>query len=184
MKGTFRQAGTKDIDAIVRLVDSAYRGDCSRQGWTTEADLLGGRRTFTEEVAEIIAARLNTIILLEDDGKLLASVHIKKLAEPENDSKTARAYLGMFAVDPVSQNAGIGKALMEYAERFVIGEWQCKEMEMSVIRQRQELIGWYKKLGYQVTGELRDFPYGDERYGIPKREDLVLDVLVKRFVNL
>ena len=109
---------------------------------------------------------------------MLASVHIKKLVEINSD--TSKAYLGMFAVSPKFQNKGIGKALMTYAEKFVVAEWQCNKMEMTVIRQRKELVAWYEKLGYRVTGEVRDFPYGDERYGIPKREDLVLDVLEKR----
>jgi len=178
MKWRFRQADNKDIDTIVTLVDSAYRGESSRQGWTTEADLLDGRRTFSEEVARIIAAEQNAIVLLEDDEKLLASVHVKKLSD-DTGSEMARAYLGMFAVEPAMQNLGIGKALLSYVEKLVVEEWLCSEMEMTVIRQRVELIGWYEKLGYRVTGETRNFPYGDERYGIPKREDLVLDVLVK-----
>ena len=173
----FRQAEPKDTSAIVGLVDSAYRGETSRAGWTTEADLLDGRRTFTEEIENILSAPQNRIILLDDGSQLLACVHIKKSSSNGNEG---RAYLGMFAVSPKFQNQGIGKALMTYAEIFVVEEWQCSEMEMTVIRQRVELIGWYEKLGYRVTGEVRDFPYGDERYGIPKRKDLVLDVLVKR----
>jgi len=180
MKWVFRQADNKDIDAIVTLVDSAYRGESSRQGWTTEADLLDGRRTFSEEVAEIISAEHNVILLLEEGDKLLASVQVKKLSG--NGVEMCSAYLGMFAVAPASQNLGIGKIVIEYAEKFVLENWQCSEMEMTVIQQRVELISWYKKLGYQQTGEVRDFPYGDERYGIPKRDDLVLDVLVKSIV--
>lgn len=176
MQWTFRQADNKDTRAIIALVDSAYRGESSRAGWTTEADLLDGRRTFTEEVENILSAPQNKIILLQDESQLLASVHIKKAGSNENKG---RAYLGMFAVSPNFQNQGIGKAVLSYVEKFVVDEWQCSEMEMTVIRQRLELIGWYEKLGYRVTGETRAFPYGDERYGIPKREDLVLDVLVK-----
>ena len=176
MQWNFRQAENKDTRAIVALVDSAYRGETSRVGWTTEADLLDGRRTFTEEVEAILSAAQNKIILLEDETQLLASVHIKKSDSNENKG---RAYLGMFAVSPRFQNQGIGKAVLNYVEKFVVEEWQCSEMEMTVIRQRMELIAWYEKLGYRVTGETRAFPYGDERYGTPKRGDLVLDVLVK-----
>lgn len=168
----FRQAEPKDINAIIQLVESAYRGDSSRQGWTTEADLLDGGRTFVEEVSGIIAAADNKIILVEEAEKLLASVHIKKLSNN-------KSYLGMFAVAPAEQNRGIGKALLNYVEKVVANEWQCSEMEMTVIRQRRELIHWYVKRGYRVTGETRAFPYGDERYGIPRRVDLVLEVLVK-----
>src|SRR4051794_13241714 len=41
----FREAGPADLGAIVALVESAYRGESSRAGWTTEADLLDGQRT-------------------------------------------------------------------------------------------------------------------------------------------
>ena len=179
MQWNFRQAENKDSEAIIKLVESAYRGDSSRQGWTSEADLLDGGRTFTEEVQGIISAPLNKIILLEDTDKLLASVHVKKLNNDETNSKSSRAYLGMFAVEPKSQNIGIGRAVMNYAEKYVEEEWDCTEVEMAVIRQRVELIAWYEKLGYQHTEETREFPYGDERYGIPKRQDLIMDVLIK-----
>lgn len=172
MKLEYRRAENKDIEAVIRLVESAYRGEASRQGWTTEADLLDGGRTFTEEVSGIIATADNKIILVEEAGNLLASVHIKKLAN-------GRAYLGMFAVAPTEQNRGIGKSLLNYVEKLAVTEWQCQVIEMTVIRQRPELIAWYKKQGYRITGEEREFPYGDERYGIPKRNDLLLEVLVK-----
>jgi len=177
VKWIFRQAESKDTRAIVALVDSAYRGETSRAGWTTEADLLDGRRTYSEEVEAIITEPHNKIIMLEDESQLIASVHIKKSSSNENGG---RAYLGMFAVSPNFQNQGIGKAMLSYVAKVVVEEWQCREIEMTVIRQRVELIAWYEKLGYRVTGETRAFPYGDERYGIPKRQDLVLDVLMKR----
>ena len=180
MQWTFRQGENKDTRAIVALVDSAYRGEISRAGWTTEADLLDGRRTFTEEVEAILSAPQNKIILLEDETQMMASVHIKKLSG--DNSEPNKAYLGMFAVSPRFQNQGMGKALLSYVEKLAVEEWQCREMEMTVIRQRKELISWYVKFGYRVTGETRAFPYGDERYGIPKRDDLVLDILVKRML--
>lgn len=176
MQWVFRQAENEDVSAIIQLVESAYRGESSRQGWTSEADLLDGGRTFAEEVSGIISAPENKIILLEDTEKLIASVHIKR-------QSNGKAYLGMFAVLPNEQNRGIGKALLNYVESLVASEWQCSEMEMAVIRQRRELIAWYEKRGYRLTGEVREFPYGDERYGVPKRDDLVLDVLHKRLVK-
>ena len=177
MKLSFREAENKDVEQLISLVDSAYRGESSRQGWTTEADLLDGRRTFTEEVVDIIGAPSNKIILVENDSELLASVHIKK---SHSSGKINRAYLGMFAVSPRHQNKGIGKSVLQYVEKLVADEWKVQEVEMTVIRQRSELIRWYEKLGYRITGEKRDFPYGDVRYGIPKREDLELLVMVKK----
>jgi ribosomal protein S18 acetylase RimI-like enzyme len=161
-----------DVPQILELVESAYRGETSRQGWTTEADLLDGGRTFVEELSSIISAADNKIILMETADRLQATVHIKKLAQ-------RRAYLGMFAISPSRQNQGLGKSLLQYVENLAVRDWQCQQIEMTVIHQRQELIDWYIRRGYRPTGEQREFPYGDERYGIPKRDDLVLDVLLK-----
>jgi ribosomal protein S18 acetylase RimI-like enzyme len=173
MKAQFRMAQLDDVPQIIALVQSAYRGESSRQGWTTEADLLDGGRTFVEEVSSIINSAGNKIILMEAQDRLLASVHIKKL-------KPHTAYLGMFAVSPDRQNQGLGKSLLQHVENLVALEWQCQQVEMTVIHQRKELINWYRRRGYRLTGEHREFPYGDERYGIPKRDDLLLDVLLKQ----
>ena len=167
----FRVANLQDVPAIVELVDSAYRGEPSRQGWTTEADLIDGQRTDSVEVSAIIARENNFIMLFEEHQQLLASMHLAR--------KSDYAYLGMFAVSPQLQGRGIGKAMLERAEYCAFNEWQCEWLEMSVISQRTDLINWYQKQGYDVSGKKRPFPYGDERYGIPKRNDLVLEVLKK-----
>ncbi len=168
----FRVANLQDVSAIVELVESAYRGEPSRQGWTTEADLIDGQRTDSVEVSAIIARENNFIMLYEDSHQLLASMHLARKAD--------YAYLGMFAVNPTLQGSGIGKAMLERAEYCVFSEWQCEWLEMSVISQRSDLINWYQKQGYVLSGKKRPFPYGDERYGIPKRNDLVLEVLKKQ----
>lgn len=171
----FRKARSDDIENIVKLVESAYRGDASRRGWTTEADLIDGQRTDKNEVTNLINADNSEIILCESNKNLTASVYIV--------NKGDYAYMGMFAVSPLSQGQGIGKALLKYIEQKVCLEWGSKAIEMSVITQREELISWYKKQGYELSGETRAFPYGDVRYGIPKRDDLVLDVLNKKLAN-
>ncbi|HEX5637758.1 MAG TPA: GNAT family N-acetyltransferase [Gammaproteobacteria bacterium] len=167
----FRTATLKDVNDIVELVQSAYRGDSSRNGWTTEADFLDGTRTDTQEVSDIILAADNVILLAVNHGQLLASVHIQK----QNDA----AYLGMFAVHPTMQNAGIGKALLTEAENMARHLWQSRRMQMTVITIRHELIAWYERRAYLRTGINKPFPYGIARYGLPKRDDLVLEVLEK-----
>jgi len=167
----FRKAKIEDIAEIVSLVESAYRGETSRNGWTTEADLLDGQRTDHNEISSLIRQPDSEIILCEEQTMLLASVHIV--------NKTSSAYLGMFAVDPQQQGKGIGKAVLSYVESQIKNQWSCKSIEMTVIKQRNELIRWYQKRGYEITGELRDFPYGNENYGIPRRDDLQLKVLKK-----
>jgi ribosomal protein S18 acetylase RimI-like enzyme len=90
------------------------------------------------------------------------------------------AYFGMFAVRPGLQGSGFGAALLAEAERTARAEWGSRTMRMTVIRQREELIAWYRRRGYELTGEREPFPYGDERYGIPLRDDLEFVVLEKR----
>jgi len=167
----FRAAGTADIDAVVALVESAYRGESGQRGWTTESHLLDGRRTDTADVAEVIARPHSRILLAEYDGQLLASCHVEWL----DDS----AYFGMFAVDPLQQGGGLGKVVLAEAERIARDEWHCRTIHMTVIVQRDELIAWYQRRGYRRTGEHKPFPYGDERFGIPRRDDLRFEVLVK-----
>jgi ribosomal protein S18 acetylase RimI-like enzyme len=167
----FRPATAADVPAVVALVQSAYRGDSGRRGWTTESDLLDGQRTDPEDVAATLARPDSLILLAEQDGRLLASCHIEKLPEG--------GYFGMFAVDPVQQGGGLGKAVLAEAERIARERWRCRAMYMTVIVQRDELIAWYERRGYRRTGQYKPFPYGDERFGIPRRDDLRFEVLVK-----
>jgi ribosomal protein S18 acetylase RimI-like enzyme len=90
----------------------------------------------------------------------------------------------MFAVDPVAQGSGLGKRVLAEAERLAREEWGCRSMHMTVIVQRDELIGWYQRRGYRRTGQFKPFPYGDERFGIPRRDDLRFEVLSKDFADI
>ena len=168
----FRAATLADVDAIVALTESAYRGEISRAGWTTEADFLDGQRTDTADVSALIARGDARIVLAESDGELVASCLVEK--QPGGDG-----YFGMFSVRPNLQNAGIGRALLAEAERIARDEWHCVQMRMGVIDIRKALIAWYERRGYRRTGEYKPFPYGDERFGIPRRDDLRFEWLVK-----
>jgi GNAT superfamily N-acetyltransferase len=168
----FRAAQAADVDAIVALVESAYRGDASKQGWTTEADMLDGRRTSATGVGELLMKPGSRVLLGESDqGSLLACAHIEKLGDA--------GYFGMFSVRPTLQGGGVGRAMLAEAERIAREEWQCHEMQMTVISIRDELIAWYERRGYRRSGVYKPFPYGDERFGIPKRDDLRFEMLVK-----
>jgi ribosomal protein S18 acetylase RimI-like enzyme len=85
----------------------------------------------------------------------------------------------MFSVAPAQQGHGLGNALVHEAERVARDEWHAPHMAMTVIRQRQDLIAWYERRGYRLTGETEPFPYGNERYGLPTRPDLEFVVLAK-----
>ncbi len=170
----FRRAGADDVDAIVRLVESAYRGDASREGWTTEADFLEGQRTDRDEVGGLVARfPERRVVLAEEGGVLRACVRIDD--EPEHEA----GYIGMFAVAPTLQGRGLGGALLAEAERVIREELGRARARMTVISIRTTLRAWYARKGYVATGETEPFPYGDARFGVPLRDDLVFDVLEK-----
>jgi ribosomal protein S18 acetylase RimI-like enzyme len=169
---TFRRAGGADVPAIVALVESAYRGEASRTGWTTEADLLDGQRTDADAVADILRTPGSTVLLAQAAGELVACCQLEQ-------RPPAVAYFGMFSVQPTGQGQGVGRQMLAEAERIARSEWRATTMIMVVLAQRGDLIAWYERRGYRRTGERRPFPYGDKRYGIPRRPDLVFDVLSK-----
>ena len=162
-------AEEKDIHSLVALMDSAYRGENSKQGWTSEADLfIGNKRTDETTVADFIK-KPGAVFLkyLNKEGKLDGCVLLNK--------KDTRIYLGMFSVSPSAQGKGIGKKLLAAADDYA-REHNCTSIFMTVITVREELIAWYERNGYQKTGKLLPFPV-DERYGIPTQplEMLVLE---------
>ncbi|MER5542800.1 GNAT family N-acetyltransferase [Streptomyces sp. NPDC001118] len=169
---SFRDATDADVDALVALIESAYRGDASRAGWTTEADILDGRRTDPEGVREVIKSPDSRLLTVEQDGRIIACCQLEHRGD--------HAYFGMFAVSPTLQGAGLGKQVMAEAERRVREIWGATEMHMTVISVRDDLIAWYERRGYRRTGQMSPFPYGDERFGIPQRDDLQFELLVKK----
>jgi len=167
---TFRDATPADVDAVVALVESAYRGESSRGGWTTEADLLDGRRTDPDGVRAVIEGPGSRMLVAERDGELVACCQLERRGDV--------GYFGMFAVRPGLQGGGVGRAVLAEAERLA-REGGAHELHMSVIVQREELIAYYERRGYRRTGELSPFPYGEERFGRPQRDDLAFELLVK-----
>jgi GNAT superfamily N-acetyltransferase len=167
----FRRAQAADAVSIVALVESAYRGESSQKGWTTEADLLDGQRTDVAEVLQLLQAPASQVILAFDDGALVASAHIQMHADG--------CHFGMFAVVPTLQGAGVGKALLAEGERRAVLDFAATEMRMWVIWMRESLIAFYHRRGYRLTGEREEFPYDDANFGLPKRADLYFVVLSK-----
>lgn len=167
----FRTATSADVPELVTLIESAYRGDSSRTGWTTEADLLDGSRTDAADVTAAVTGAGSRMIVAERDGELLACCQLQHRGE--------YAYFGMFAVRPGAQGGGLGKLVLAEAERVAREEFGVPAVRMMVLRQRADLIDWYLRRGYARTGERQPFPYGDERFGKPRTDDLEFEVLAK-----
>ena len=168
----FRFARSGDVPAVVVLVESAYRGESSREGWTTEADLIDGRRTDAEAISAVIAGQDSLMLLAEAGGELVGCCQLERRTGTE-------AYFGTFAVRPGGQGQGWGRRILAEAERLARGEWRAGTMVMSVLAQRPDLIAWYERRGYRRTGATIPFPYGNERFGLPKRPDLSFAILAK-----
>ena len=167
----FRDAVEADIPALVPLVTSAYRGDASRAGWTTEADLLDGNRIDPDVLRGDIVRPGSRVLLAERAGILLGCAHVSV--------EDGAGYFGMFSIRPDLQGAGLGKLLLAEAERVVREEWKLPAMRMTVIDVRDELIAYYERRGYRRTGIKKPFPATDPRFGIPLRNDLRFEVLEK-----
>ena len=162
-------ATKEDIPALNRLVNSAYRGETSRKGWTTEADLLDGIRTDPEALEDMMEQPGAVILKCSDNqGTLRGCVFLKKTED--------QLYLGMLTVSPEQQGGGIGKKLLEASEQYA-HEHRCHKIVMTVISVRSELIAWYERKGFRTTGEKSPFPK-DPRFGIPK-QDLEFVVMEK-----
>jgi len=168
---TIRAAVGTAVAALVTLIESAYRGDSSRAGWTTEADLLDGQRTDAEEMTAAAADPDGVLLVAEDPaGRLLGCCRLQRRGE--------LGYFGTFAVAPAGQGAGVGGRLLGAAEDHATA-WGVRAVEMTVLRQRADLIAWYERRGYRRTGATRPFPYGDQRFGVPRVPDLEFVVLEK-----
>lgn len=169
MNITFRTAQSADADAIADLSNSAYRGDSSRLGWTTEADLIEGARTDEEEVRGLIQEANSMFLLCFVESELVGSVYLQK--------KGDTAYLGLLVVDPIRQGAGIGKTFLEAAEAQVKDNWSVSKVTMWVISVREELISYYERRGYFRTAETQPFPEkaGDSIPTVPGLEFAILE---------
>jgi len=176
-----RVADVDDVDALVALVHAAYRGEPADSTWTTEADILGGQRVDRAMVREAIDDPSRTVLVAAersgprtDDG----GGSIVACCELTGPDSAGTSVLGMFAVDPLRQGSGLGRRVLDAGESFA-AERGASALELHVIDVRVELIDWYRRRGYVVTDERHPFPYGDERFGLPRRDDLQFAVLRK-----
>jgi len=166
-----------ELPAAAALVNSAYRGEVSRQGWTTEADYINGQRTDVAVLAGDLAANPDAKLLLFRDAPgsdLLGTVWL----EPVEESVW---YLGMLTVRPDLQDRQLGRSLLAAAEAAAAAEG-ARRIRMTVVSIRDTLIAWYQRRGYALTGETQPFPYGEAHVGQPLRDDLSFVVLEKALI--
>lgn len=154
----FRTAKFSDAQKLSRLVNSAYRGESSKEGWTTEADLLDGLRINTSIIKKMINDHRIEIIL-DDQNEITGCVYL----EEQSDT----FYLGMLTVKPKIQTQGLGKALLSHAETLAKTK-NIKRIKMTVIEGREELIAFYERRGFKFTGKFEPFPT-DPVFGITKK---------------
>ena len=164
-------ATSDDLPALHALVESAYRGESARRGWSHEADLLEGQRTDLAALEATLADPKQHLLVFRDNEVLRACVALTAKGD-------GLAYLGMLTVDPKRQGAGLGRLILAAAEEHAAA-FGASRVEMTVIAQRSELIAWYERRGYALTGEQRPFPHGDPRFGLPRRDGLIFAVMEK-----
>lgn len=165
-------ATVEDVSSLNQLINSAYRGESSKKGWTTEAYLLTGLRTTENELSAIIANPINTILKFTDNNIIIGCVLLIE--------KEQQLYLGMLTVSPELQNSGVGKKLLQQAEIHA-KKTGLPKIVMTVISVRDELISWYKRNGYTDTGAREPFPASDVHIPIVE-EPLEFIVLEKRIM--
>ena len=189
-----RQAQADDISALEQLLNRCYR---ETAGWTNEADLIGGIRTTSAELAAVINDPNHYYFVYpktttgdrdgEETGEILGCIAVD--IKTNNDSNK-KAYIGMFAVHPVLQGQGVGNVILQAAETFAIrhlssdGQAADKNparLTMSILSHRPELLAYYQRRGYQFNGNKMPFP-NDGNNGEPKREDLELLELEKMVI--
>lgn len=164
-----------DYPAIIKLVNAAYRGHGAVESWNIESGIIEGTRLTDSLLREDLAAKPQAHFLVHRDPEGRSIVGTVWL-EPVDDHAW---YLGLFAVDPAIQNQQLGRKLLSAAEEFAKARG-ARSIRMGVLSVRDTLIAWYERRGYARTGETEPFPYGDDRFGKPLRENLVFAILEKQ----
>ena len=160
-----RQTTRADLPHLHAVIERAYRGDAARGGWTHEADLLDGTRTDLAALEAILASPAERLLIAEREEKIVGCVQV-------SDRGGGIAYLGLLCVDPSLQAEGLGRRLIAAAEAEARAAFTATTIEMTVIDKRIELIAYYERRGYALTGERRPFP-------IPLDPPLSMVVLAK-----
>ncbi|MCO5936274.1 GNAT family N-acetyltransferase [Mucilaginibacter sp. RB4R14] len=135
-----------DVPELVVLINSAYRGETSKKGWTTEANLIDGQRIDADGLIEQMDDPKAIILKnTNEDNQITGCVYLQKRSD--------NLYLGMLTVSPTLQAGGLGRKLLETAEDYA-RSINYHIITMTVITTRTELLEWYERRGYAKTGEI------------------------------
>ncbi len=175
-----KPATPADIPAIVTLMNAAFRGTGPSAGWNTEGHFIEGNRTTESLLREELAAKPNATFLLLRGDDPAAPLQGCVFLEPKTPETW---YLGSLSIPPALQSTGLGRSLLDAAEQYA-AQHGARTLTMHVVNIRHALIAWYERRGYQKTEETHPFPYGDNRFGTPLRNDLYFIVLEKPLTPL
>ena len=174
MSFSLQPSGPTDLASIATMMNAAFRGTANTKGWSTEEGYITGARTNESLLRDEIAGGAVFLLAKDDETQALRGCVSLQAQTPD------KWYLGSLTVDPTLQNAGFGRQLLAAAEEYA-RQSGALCIEMTVVNLRETLIAWYERRGYRQTGETRPFPYGDDRFGTPTRDDLAFVVLQKDF---
>ncbi|MBZ5788540.1 GNAT family N-acetyltransferase [Burkholderia contaminans] len=170
----YRTANGHDVDALVQLINSAYRPTAAAAGWTHEASLVDGPRIASSQLVDTLRAPDSVLLVADVEGQIAGCIEVRK------DGNVA--YIGTLAVSPSMQDRGLGKALLNEAEQFAGRRWQIGKAVMVVLSARHELIDFYLRRGYTRTGERTGYPF-DAGVGTPRDRTLTIETLTKDIVR-
>ena len=173
MKTLLRSATELDASKIITLVNRAYRPMADERGWTHEADLVSGPRTTEEQVLALFCSRSSVLVLCRGT-EIDACIHVT--------CRESCADIGMLATEPGYQTQGLGKQILEYAERYASAHFGATSFRISVLSSRPELIAFYERRGYARTGQTKSYP-ASAGTGEPIVDGLLLEVLVKQLAT-
>jgi ribosomal protein S18 acetylase RimI-like enzyme len=171
MNFTMDRAHSLQVDEIMELVHSVYRGDRSRKGWTTEADLLKGTRVDRKMLLAMIETAGNCLFVQKENNEIIACVHLEKNKQ--------RTHMGLLSVRTDCQSRSLGKKILQFCEDYARDKWESDYLDIDVLEPRKELIQWYERRGFQKTAKRSPFP-DDSRFGVPLHKNLMFVEMIKR----
>lgn len=167
-----RKAAAEDAEHIVALVNAAYRPAPGSEGWTHEAALITGSRIALGQILRALES--STVLVAVRGSQLVGCVQIQVQGQ--------ESHIGMLAVLPSVQAAGLGKKLLAEAECYAQSSFGAQLFVLLVVADRRDLINFYMRRGYDETGDFQPYPT-EAGVGTPVDPNARLAVLHKNSNN-